>query len=43
MRTRVAEVSVLEVLLHGVPIGTLTRVAGDRVLFAWNTTYAAEA
>lgn len=34
-----ADVSVLEVLLYGEPIGTLTRVAGDRILFAFNETY----
>ena len=32
-------VSVLNVLFHGKPIGTLTRVAGDRTLFAFNDTY----
>lgn len=36
------DVSVLEVRLHGQPIGTLTRVAGDRVLFAFNETYMAD-
>lgn len=36
MRT---EVSVLDVLLHGAPIGTLTRVAGDRTLFAFDEAY----
>lgn len=34
-----AEVSVLEVRLHGKPIGTLTRVAGDRSLFAFDEDY----
>jgi len=34
-----ADVSVLEVLLYGEPIGTLTRVAGDRNLFAFNEAY----
>lgn len=34
-----ADLSVLEVLLHGRPIGTLTRMAGDRVLFAFNEAY----
>ena len=33
------DVSVLEVLLYGEPIGTLTRVPGDRTLFAFNETY----
>jgi len=37
-----AEVSVLDVLLYGEPIGTLTRVAGDRTLFAFNETYIAD-
>lgn len=36
-----ADVSVLEVLLYGEPIGTLTRVAGDRTLFAFNEDYIA--
>ena len=30
------DVYVLDVLLHGNPIGTLTRVGGDRILFAFN-------
>lgn len=34
-----ADVSVLEVLLYGEPIGTLTRVGGDRTLFAFNDSY----
>ena len=34
-----SDVSVLEVLLYGKPIGTLTRVAGDRTLFAFNQDY----
>ncbi len=33
------EVSVLNVLLYGEPIGTLTRVSGDRNLFAFNEAY----
>src|SRR6056297_2125562 len=37
-----AEVSVLDVLLYGEPIGTLTRVAGDRTLFAFNESYIAD-
>lgn len=36
-----ADVSVLEVLLYGKPIGTLTRVGGDRTLFSFNDAYAA--
>jgi serine/threonine-protein kinase HipA len=32
-------VSVLEVLLHGQSIGTLTRTAGDTTLFAFNSSY----
>lgn len=32
-------VSVLNVLLYGEPIGTLTRVEGDRTLFAFNEDY----
>ena len=38
-----ANVSVLNVLLQGVPIGTLTRVAGDRTLFAFNDAYTNDA
>lgn len=38
-----ADVSVLNVLLYGEPIGTLTRVAGDRSLFAFNEDYIADA
>ena len=38
-----ANVSVLNVLLHGVPIGTLTRVTGDRTLFAFNDAYIDDA
>ena len=37
------DVTVLEVLFHGSPIGTLTRVAGDRTLFAFNEAYIADA
>lgn len=36
-----ASVSVLEVLLYGEPIGTLTRIEGDRSLFAFNDDYIA--
>ena len=32
----------LDVLLYGDPIGTLTRVAGDRSLFAFNESYIAD-
>ncbi|MYF01088.1 MAG: type II toxin-antitoxin system HipA family toxin [Gammaproteobacteria bacterium] len=37
-----ASVSVLEVLLYGEPIGTLTRIEGDRSLFAFNDGYVAD-
>ncbi len=37
-----ADVSVLDVLLHDEPIGTLTRVGGDRVLFAFMDAYVAD-
>lgn len=37
-----ADVTVLEVLLYGAPIGTLTRVAGDKTLFAFNEAYIAD-
>ena len=36
------DISVLDVLLYGKPIGTLTRVAGDRTLFAFNEAYIAD-
>jgi len=36
-----ADVSVLEVRLYGESIGTLTRVAGDRTLFAFDESYIA--
>jgi serine/threonine-protein kinase HipA len=34
-----ADVSILEVLLHGIPIGTITRFADDRTLFSFNESY----
>ena len=37
-----ADVNVLDVLLHDEPIGTLTRVDGDRILFAFKDTYVAD-
>ncbi len=37
-----ADVNVLDVLLHDEPIGTLTRVGGDRVLFAFKDAYVAD-
>ncbi len=37
-----ADVAVLDVLLYDVPIGTLTRVGGDRILFAFNDEYIAD-
>lgn len=36
------DVTVLEVKLHGRPIGTLTRLPGDKVLFAFTEEYAAD-
>jgi len=38
-----ADVSTLEVLLYGEPIGTLTLVPGDRSLFAFNEEYIEDA
>lgn len=38
-----AKVSALEVLLYSEPVGTLTRVEGDRSLFAFNEEYIADA
>ena len=40
---KMTEIRILEVLLHGVPIGTLTCVPGDRTLFAFNEDYMADA
>ncbi len=37
-----ADVSILDVLLYGEPIGTLTRVGGDRTLFTFNDAYIAD-
>lgn len=42
MVTTMANVSVLDVRLYGEPIGTLTRVDGDRTLFAFNEAYIAD-
>jgi serine/threonine-protein kinase HipA len=38
-----ADISVLDVLLHGKEIGTLTSLAGDRSLFAFNQAYIDDA
>ncbi len=43
MRKIMTDVYVLNVLLHGDPIGTLTRVGGDRTLFAFNDSYVRDA
>ena len=37
-----ADVTVLDVLLYGQPVGTFTRVGGDRILFAFNDAYIAD-
>ena len=37
-----ADVSVLEVNLHGESIGTLTRLPGDKSIFAFNDSYVAD-
>jgi serine/threonine-protein kinase HipA len=37
-----SNVSVLDVLLHGNPVGTLTRLEGDRTIFAFNEEYIAD-
>ena len=39
MRKKMTDVQVLDVLLYGDPIGTLTRVGDDRALFAFNDSY----
>lgn len=36
------DVAVLDVLLYDVPIGTLTRIDGDRTLFAFNDEYISD-
>ena len=36
------DVTVLNVFLYGAPVGTLTRFAGDRTLFAFNEAYIAD-
>lgn len=43
MRKEMTDVHVLDVLLYGDPIGTLTRVGGDRALFAFNDSYIGDA
>ena len=42
MMTTMADVSVLEVLLYNDPIGTLTRLEGDRSIFTFNESYIAD-
>jgi len=37
-----SDIAVLDVRLHGEPIGTLTRFPGDQVLFAFNEAYIAD-
>jgi serine/threonine-protein kinase HipA len=37
-----SNVSVLDVLLHGKPVGTLTRLEGDRTIFVFNEEYVAD-
>ncbi len=37
-----ADVATLDILLYGKPIGTLTRVAGDKTLFAFTEAYIAD-
>ena len=37
-----ADVRVLDVLLHGVPVGALTHVAGERTLFAFAEDYVSD-
>jgi serine/threonine-protein kinase HipA len=39
MEVMMADVAVLDVLLHGEPIGTLTNIGGDRTIFAFNDAY----
>ena len=37
-----ADVTVLDVLLYGAPVATLTRVSDDRILFAFNEAFIAD-
>ena len=37
-----ADVSVLDVLLYGEPVGTLTHLPGDQTLFAFHENYIAD-
>lgn len=37
-----AEIRILEILLHGVPIGTLTLLPGDRTLFSFEESYISD-
>ena len=37
-----ADVAVLDVLLYGAPVATLTRVSDDRILFAFNEAFIAD-
>ncbi len=39
MGKAMTDVHILDVLLHGDPVGTLTRVGGDRTLFAFRDSY----
>ncbi len=41
MMTIMPDVAILDVLLHGEPVGTLTHVGADRTLFAFNESYLA--
>jgi serine/threonine-protein kinase HipA len=40
--TPMHNIAVLDVRLHGQPIGTLTRLPGDRVFFAFTQDYVAD-
>ncbi len=37
------DITILEILLYGEPVGTLTRIPGDRSIFAFNESYAEDA
>jgi serine/threonine-protein kinase HipA len=43
MMTIMPDVNVLDVLLYGEPVGTLTRVGGERILFAFSEAYSENA
>ena len=37
------DITILEILLYGDPVGTLTRIQGDRSILAFNESYVEDA